>query len=68
MALFDTATLTLESPLLREVGRILVVSPMKAAKPDPRSQISTGRQVFSIRIAPRSALRQRAGVLCGECE
>ena len=33
----DTATLTPESPLLREVRRILVASPMKAAKPDPPS-------------------------------
>jgi len=65
----DTATLTPESPLLREVRRILVASPMKAAKPDPPScsepdearvrHEAMGLARASVRLLPRPARRCR---------
>ena len=65
----DTATLTPESPLLREVRRILVASPMKAAKPDPPScsepdearvrHETMGLARASVRLLPRPARRCR---------
>ena len=72
----DTATLTPESPLLREVRRILVASPMKAAKPDPPScsepdearvrHEAMGLARASVRLLPRPAPTVSAHRLCTE--